>query len=113
MEPSYFHFSDFYRNQQETESSTRFNGDVGLPREMIYRFLGKKHRFAGPENSALFYHLLAHKLDPRIFKNAFREERLFLPARRRSSKRIYFQAAWKSKIGHIMVSLCRLQLPLV
>ncbi|PIC12613.1 hypothetical protein B9Z55_028278 [Caenorhabditis nigoni] len=50
-----------------------FNGDVGLPREMFYRFIGKQHHLAGPENSALFYHLLAHKLDPRIFKNAFRE----------------------------------------
>ncbi|CAO4366446.1 unnamed protein product [Caenorhabditis nigoni] len=50
-----------------------FNGDVGLPREMFYRFVGKQHHLAGPENSALFYHLLAHKLDPRIFKNAFRE----------------------------------------
>ncbi|ULU07795.1 hypothetical protein L3Y34_019077 [Caenorhabditis briggsae] len=52
-----------------------FSGDVGLPREMFYRFLGNKNRLAGPENSALFYHLLAHKLDPRIFINAFREHK--------------------------------------
>ncbi|EFO88841.1 hypothetical protein CRE_06679 [Caenorhabditis remanei] len=51
-----------------------FIGDVGLPRQLFYSVIGRKFpNLAGPENSALFYHLVSMKMNPWNQKLLFRE----------------------------------------
>ncbi|CAI2340361.1 unnamed protein product [Caenorhabditis sp. 36 PRJEB53466] len=49
-------------------------GEIGLPRPLFYHVVGLQFPcFAGPENSALFYHLLSIKHIPSKFEPLFRE----------------------------------------
>ncbi|EFO97960.1 hypothetical protein CRE_17606 [Caenorhabditis remanei] len=51
-----------------------FIGGVGLPRQLFYSVIGGQFRnLTSPENSALFYHLVAMKLNPWTQKLLFRK----------------------------------------
>ncbi|CAI2354717.1 unnamed protein product [Caenorhabditis sp. 36 PRJEB53466] len=55
-------------------------GELGLPRQFFYTNVVRRHpRLAGPENSALFYHLLGMKIvkmTVRMFKEYNKKERI-------------------------------------
>lgn len=48
------------------------DGDVGLPRRLFYYIIDRAPEYAGPENSALFYHLLSIGHVPKKFSQFFR-----------------------------------------
>ncbi|KAF1746197.1 hypothetical protein GCK72_022650 [Caenorhabditis remanei] len=51
-----------------------FIGEVGQPHQLFYSVIGRQFRnLTSPENSALFYHLVAMKLNPWTQKLLFRK----------------------------------------